>query len=169
MVLTKLMRSTPREHRAGDWLLHTDDRGKRWLVNWSKDEWHELAADAHGNYEAGSQRSRVTATRVLGGAVLGAGVGAIVGGLARKDISVLYIAVQGKDEVVSFELPVKEESHVRTLLAAVNAPAESTSPLAGSQGTGTWRLPPAPAPRPVTPPRPAPSQDARRQLRWTED
>lgn len=169
MVLTKLMRSTPREYRAGDWLLHTDDRGKRWLVNWSKDEWHELAADAHGNYEAGSQRSRVTATRVLGGAVLGAGVGAIVGGLARKDISVLYVAVQGKDDVVSFELPVKEESHVRTLLAAINTPPQSTPSLSGSQASSeTWRLPPAPAPRPATPPR-QPSQEARRQLRWSDD
>lgn len=170
MVLAKLMRSTPQEQRAGDWLLHTDDRGKRWLVNWSKEQWHELAEDARGNYEACSQRSRVTATRVLGGAVLGAGVGAIVGGLARKDISVLYVAVQCKNDVVSFELPVKEESHIRTLLAAINTPAQSSSSLSGSQASSeTWRLPPAPAARPVTPPRPPPSQEARRQLRWGDD
>ena len=54
MVLTKLMWSTPREHRAGDWLLHTDDRGKRWLVNWSKENWHELGDESHGDYEPGS-------------------------------------------------------------------------------------------------------------------
>ena len=165
MVLTKLMWSTPREHRAGDWLLHTDDRGKRWLVNWSKEKWHELGDESHGDYEPGSQRSRVSATRVLGGAVLGAGVGAIVGGLARKDISVLYVAVQGKHEVISFELPVKEESYVRTMLAAINTKPEPPR----REGSDSWQLPPRPAPRPTNPTPPPPPRTTSRQLRWSDD
>ena len=52
-------------------------------------------------YEYTEGGSRVTATRVLGGALIAGPIGAVVGGLARKDGGEGYFLVKHKGEVLT--------------------------------------------------------------------
>ena len=77
---------------------------------------------------AGIQRSRITATRVLGGAVLGSGTGALIGGMARKDTSKIYIVVELiTGATLTEETDAKYEGDARQFADRVNAAAGAGS------------------------------------------
>jgi len=101
---------------------------------------------------AGIARSRITATRVTGGAVLGFGVGAIIGALARKDTSTICLTVELADgTVIVEECPVSRERAARQFAARLSTAGRM-------QGATSTVAAPAPAsPRPETIAQPTPT------------
>jgi|GEM_PF-2986580 len=80
-------------------------------------------------YEPGSVlNGRTTLTRIAAGAILAGPVGAIVGGLLKKDTSKGYVVVTFPDGgVVVIDGPLKDEPKMRQFAAKVNlAAAEHT-------------------------------------------
>jgi Protein of unknown function (DUF2510)/Domain of unknown function (DUF4429) len=70
---------------------------------------------------AGIARSRMTATRVIGGAALFGGTGAVVGALGRKDKSTVFLTIEIADGTVLVEeLAVKNEGDARRFIAQLN-------------------------------------------------
>ncbi len=67
--------------------------------------------------------SRVTATRVVAGAAIAGPIGAVVGALAKKDRSKVYLAVTTPDDHVLLELKGKEEGEARRFAGNLNAAA----------------------------------------------
>src|SRR5690625_210530 len=79
-------------------------------------------AGATAEYETGRTAKRVTGTRVITGAVLFGPVGAVAGGLLRKDKSKCYVTITWPDgNVVIVDAPLKDEARVRKFAATVNA------------------------------------------------
>ena len=69
--------------------------------------------------------SRITATRVAAGLVLAGPVGAIIGGLAKKDRNKIYVLIETtNNEVVSIETKAKDEAKARAFVNKVNAAAQ---------------------------------------------
>lgn len=111
--------------------------GKFWLdgdtLYYGEDEYPIAGAKATIE-SAGIARSRLTATRVVGGALLFGGVGAIVGASARKDKSTIFITVELADGSVAVdEVPASREADARKFAARItnagvggtaNVPAE---------------------------------------------
>lgn len=86
-------------------------------------------AGASCTVESGASSSRMTLTRVGAGAVVLGPVGAILGGLAKKDRSRVYVVLtvpgdgEHPGEVFSFDVPVKDEKDAREFASKVNAAA----------------------------------------------
>ena len=79
-------------------------------------------AGAKATVEAGaSARARMTATRVIGGAAILGPLGAILGGLAKKDESKVFLIVEMKDGTVyTEEVHGRKESEARKFAGMVN-------------------------------------------------
>ena len=87
--------------------------GKQWPV-----------ADCSATVDAGAAiAARVTATRVAAGAALAGPLGALVGALAKKDRSRVYLAVTTSDDHILLEVDGKDEADARRFAASVNAAA----------------------------------------------
>lgn len=87
--------------------------GKQWPV-----------AGCNAQVDSGAAiQSRVTATRVAAGAVVAGPVGALVGALAKKDRSRVYLAVTTPDDHVLIEVKGKHETDARRFAANLNAAA----------------------------------------------
>ncbi|ANS29390.1 hypothetical protein R1CP_23610 [Rhodococcus opacus] len=97
---------------------------------------------------AGIAQSRMTATRVIGGAALFGGTGAVIGAVGRKDKSKIFLTIELADGTVLVEeFPVKKEGDARRFVAQFNTTAARTRQ-------------PAPTPQPVAQtPQPAPQVD----------
>lgn len=82
-------------------------------------------AGAVAEYEAGSDLGgRTTLTRVLAGAVVAGPVGAIVGGMFKKDRSRGYVTVTFTDgDLVVVDGPLKDEPKLRDFASKINAAA----------------------------------------------
>ncbi|MFC0706565.1 hypothetical protein [Cellulomonas uda] len=73
-------------------------------------------------FESGSARERTTVTRVAAGAIIAGPVGAIVGGLLRKQEGRVYVTITLPDgSVVVADAPVKDEAAARAFAQKVNA------------------------------------------------
>lgn len=77
---------------------------------------------AKATVEAGaSARSRMTATRVIGGAAILGPLGAILGGLAKKDESKVFLIVEMRDGTVyTEEVRGRKEAEARKFAGMVN-------------------------------------------------
>jgi hypothetical protein len=75
---------------------------------------------AHADYSLGAPSSRMTATRVAGGALLFGPAGAIVGALGRKDRTRIYLDVETSAGLVEITAPANEERAVRKFVQLVN-------------------------------------------------
>lgn len=83
-------------------------------------------AGAKASYESGAQAApRLTATRVAAGAVIAGPLGAVIGGLAKKDMSTMFIILELADgEVLTVEARPRDEAKVRRFVKAVNTASE---------------------------------------------
>lgn len=79
-------------------------------------------AGAVATYEPGtSSGGRMTATRVVSGAILAGPAGAIIGGLLRKDSTRGYITVTfATGEVVLLDGPLSDDAKMRDFVNKVN-------------------------------------------------
>ena len=74
----------------------------------------------------GAGRARTTATRVLVGAAIAPGVGTLVGAIARKDRTKVYVTVTlATGQMLAAEAKATEESHDRRFVNAVNNAART--------------------------------------------
>lgn len=82
-------------------------------------------AGAVAEFESGSDiGGRTTLTRVAAGAIIAGPVGAVVGGLFKKDRNRVYVTITFADgEVAVVDAPAKHESKIRDFAAKVNAAA----------------------------------------------
>lgn len=103
----------------------TQDGNYRFLPAGSLKQDVRPVAGAAAEYEAGSQTGgRTTLTRVAAGAVIAGPVGAIIGGMFKKDTSRGYVSVTFPDgAVVVVDGPLREEPKMRDFVAKVNAAA----------------------------------------------
>lgn len=62
------------------------------------------ARECHAEVVTGGQRQRMTATRVGAGALLAGSAGAIIGGMAQKDLSKSWVVLVTPDETLHLEL-----------------------------------------------------------------
>lgn len=82
-------------------------------------------AGAHAEIVDAFDGSRMTASRIVGGAVLLGPVGAVIGALARKDTSAIVVAVTFADGHVAYaQVPRKRNIEARKFVDLVNAAAE---------------------------------------------
>lgn len=78
-------------------------------------------AGAHAQVDNGASNRRMTLTRVGAGAVVLGPVGAILGGMSKKDRSRVYVLVEfAAGEAISFDLPTKDEKKAREFAQKVN-------------------------------------------------
>lgn len=81
---------------------------------------------ASATFDSGADRSRPTLTRIGAGAIVAGPVGAIAGGLFKKNTSKCYVTIEFPDgEAVIVEGPVKDEAKMRQFAADVNKIAAS--------------------------------------------
>lgn len=80
---------------------------------------------ARASVEAGaSARSRITATRVIGGAAILGPLGAILGGLAKKDESKVFLIIEmGDGTVFTEEVKGRHEGAARKFAGVINTAA----------------------------------------------
>lgn len=77
---------------------------------------------ASASVEDGADTNRPTLTRVGAGAIIAGPLGAIVGGLVRKDTSRIYVTVEFPDgRAVVIDAPRKDSAKAREFAAKVNA------------------------------------------------
>lgn len=82
-------------------------------------------AGAHAEIVDAFDGSRMTASRVVGGAVLLGPVGAVIGALARKDTSAIVVAVTFADGHIAYaQVPRKRNVEARKFVDLVNAASE---------------------------------------------
>jgi hypothetical protein len=81
-----------------------------------------LVSGTKATVEAGaSARTRMTATRVLGGAAILGPLGAVLGGLAKKDESKVFLIVEMRDGTVyTEEVRGRNEAEARKFAGMVN-------------------------------------------------
>lgn len=96
-------------------------------------------AGAVAEFESGSDRSRPTLTRIGAGALLAGPVGAIAGGMFKKDRTKVYVTIVFPDQATAIiDGPAKDEKKLREFAAQVNriaaagqpAPAVDPAPVA---------------------------------------
>ena len=76
---------------------------------------------ASATFESGADKSRPTLTRIGAGAIIAGPVGAIAGGLFKKNTSKCYVTIEFPDgEAVIVEGPAKDETKMRQFAADVN-------------------------------------------------
>lgn len=104
--------------------------------------------DAKASIEsAGIAGSRVSATRLVGGAILGGGAGALIGAVARKDQSSIFLTIEFSDGTILVEeFPASDEGDGRRFAARINSIARSAVAVAEVAVT------PTPIPAPQGPP-----------------
>lgn len=85
-------------------------------------------AGASAEFESGADiGGRTTLTRVAAGAIIAGPVGAIVGGMFRKDRNRVYVTISFADgEVAVIDGPARDESKLRAFAAKVNAAARDS-------------------------------------------
>lgn len=77
-------------------------------------------AGATAEFESGADKSRPTLTRIGAGTILAGPVGALAGGMFRKNTSKCYVTVVFADgDYVIVEGPVKDEAKMRKFAADV--------------------------------------------------
>ena len=86
---------------------------------------HKSVVGADAEFESGaSVGGRTTLGRVAAGAIVAGPIGAIVGGMFKKDRAKVYVTTTFADgEVVILEGPAKDESQIRDFASKVNAAA----------------------------------------------
>ncbi len=79
-------------------------------------------AGATAHFESGAAaRQRMTATRVGAGLLIAGPIGAIIGGMAKKDESKMFIIIELADgNALSVEARAKDEGKIRKFVDAVN-------------------------------------------------
>lgn len=79
-------------------------------------------AGSKASFESGAAAtSRITATRVLTGAVILGPLGAILGGMAKKDTSRMFLIVEAANgDIVTTEAKAKDEAKVREFVTKAN-------------------------------------------------
>lgn len=76
---------------------------------------------AHAQVDNGASSQRMTLTRVGAGAVVLGPLGAILGGMAKKDRSRVYVLIEfATGEAISFDLSIKDEKKAREFAQKVN-------------------------------------------------
>jgi len=100
----------------------TKDGDYRWLPEASLHQQVRPVAGAVAEYEAGSATGgRTTLTRVGAGAIIAGPVGAVVGGMFKKDNSKGYVSVTfPTGAVVALDGPLQDESEMRVFVQRVN-------------------------------------------------
>jgi len=79
-------------------------------------------AGAVAQCESGASSRRMTLTRVGAGAVVLGPLGAILGGMAKKDRTRVYVLIEiPGGEGISFDAPAKDEKQAREFVSKVNA------------------------------------------------
>ncbi|ORL11669.1 hypothetical protein [Prescottella equi] len=74
--------------------------------------------------EVGGTQRRTTGTRMAVGTVIAPGVGTIIGAMAKKKSSNVYLTIQFADgEVMTFEEKAKKEGDFRKIAAQINTAA----------------------------------------------
>lgn len=82
-------------------------------------------AGARAEFESGSDRTRPTLVRIGAGALLAGPVGAIAGGMFKKDRTKAYVTITFEDgATVIIDGPAKDEKKMREFTAQVNRIAE---------------------------------------------
>lgn len=76
--------------------------------------------------------ARMTATRVIGGTVLLGPLGTVLGGLAKKNRSKVYLGIAVPGDAILIEVDSKKEGKARQFLAKFNAAAEQYRAIAES-------------------------------------
>lgn len=77
--------------------------------------------DCTATMETGANLRRITATRVAAGAILAGPVGALVGALAQKDQSKVYIALEVPGDSHLIEMDARDETAARNFVRRINA------------------------------------------------
>lgn len=100
----------------------TRDGNYRWMPEGSFKQQVRPVAGAVAEYEPGSALDgRTTLTRVAAGAIIAGPVGAILGGMFKKDTSKGYVSVTFPNgDVVALEGPLSEEPKMREFVKRVN-------------------------------------------------
>ena len=79
-------------------------------------------AGAVAEFETGGQQTSTTLSRVAGGAIIAGPVGAIVGGMFKKNKSRVYVTVTFPDgQVAVLDGPVKDEKELRAYARVVTS------------------------------------------------
>lgn len=105
-----------------------DHKGFRHVIGIKRD-----IAGASAEYESGADRSRPTLTRIGAGALLAGPVGAIAGGMFKKDRTKGYVTVIFPDgATVIIDGPAKDEKKMREFANAINMISEMEQSLAGA-------------------------------------
>ena len=85
--------------------------------------------ECHAEVDQGAQiAARVTATRVMIGTAIAPGIGTLVGALARKNRTKVYLAISTPLEPILVELNAKREGAARRFAMKVNQAAEHFAP-----------------------------------------
>lgn len=108
---------------------------------------------AKATMETGAQAaSRMTATRVAAGAIVLGPLGALLGGMAKKDMSKLFVVIElGDGRTVTAEVKAKHEAKVRRFVTAVNEAGSATRPVVDPGPEPEISASPPPPPPPSVP------------------
>lgn len=80
--------------------------------------------DVHAEYESGEATERSTLTRVAAGALIAGPIGAIVGGMFKKDKSLVYVILTLTDgRVIVIDAPKKDSTAAHQFVGKVNTAA----------------------------------------------
>ncbi|MFB9620648.1 hypothetical protein [Brooklawnia cerclae] len=82
-------------------------------------------ADCSAQAQTGAELHKMSLGRVAGGAVLLGPLGAVLGGMAKKDKTKVYVALQTPDGPQVIEGPAKDQAAAMTFAARLNAAAEA--------------------------------------------
>jgi len=124
-------RQVERSRIVGAYGVHsvTRDGNYRWMPEGSLKQQVRPLSGASAEYEPGSATAgRTTLTRVAAGAVIAGPVGAIVGGMFKKDTARGYVSVTFPDgSVVVVDGPLQDESKMRRFVQVVNSEASKNT------------------------------------------
>ena len=100
----------------------TRDGNYRWMPEGSLKQQFRPVVGAVAEYEPGSAvGGRTTLTRVAAGAIVAGPIGAILGGMFKKDTSKGYVSVTFPDgDVVVVDGPLSDEPKMRQFVQRVN-------------------------------------------------
>ena len=85
--------------------------------------------ECHAEVDQGAQvAARMTATRVAVGTLVAPGIGTLVGALAKKNRSKVYLAISTPLDPILIELNAKREGRARAFALKVNSAAQHFTP-----------------------------------------